>query len=271
MGDGPRVSLRSGRRSDIDRLTAAVLVCMPARHSPILLLGGGEGHASFDLGDVDCGRRHPPAAAVGVRLRQTLIGALCAVLLVACGGSGGAGSPTPPAAQPPIVDRSFDFSLGNGGWLSGQADYTMDTAPADVVNDIRSLPAPFTGLGFYSAGTNRSDDLLIYVKTKISGLVAGTTYRASVTVEFLTDVSSGCVGVGGSPGDSVWIITAVSTAEPLTIFNNGNYRLNIDRGNQSVSGRDGVEDGLDTFSVTVVGPGRRTGRGLVSGRLGLWF
>ena len=58
-------------------------------------------------------------SADGVRLRQMLIGALCAVLLVACGGSGGAGSPTPPTTQPPIVDRSFDFSLGNGGWLSG--------------------------------------------------------------------------------------------------------------------------------------------------------
>lgn len=194
-------------------------------------------------------------SADGVRLRQALIGALCAVLLVACGGSGGAGSPSPPTAQPPIVDRSFDFSLGNGGWLSGQADYTMDTAPPDVVNDIRGLPAPFTGLGFYSAGTNRSDDLLIYVKTKISGLVAGTTYRASVTVEFLTDVSSGCVGVGGSPGESVWIITAVSTAEPLTIFNNGNYRLNIDRGNQSVSGRDGIV--LGTLANSVPNCGER--------------
>ena len=185
-------------------------------------------------------------SADGVRLRQMLIGALCAVLLVACGGSGGAGSPTPPTTQPPIVDRSFDFSLGNGGWLSGQADYTMDTAPADVVNDIRSLPAPFTGLGFYSAGTNRSDDLLIYVKTKLSGLVAGTTYRASVTVEFLTDVSSGCVGVGGSPGDSVWIITVVSTAEPLTTFNSGN---------QSVSGRDGIV--LGTLANSVPNCGER--------------
>jgi hypothetical protein len=181
--------------------------------------------------------------------------ALCATLLAACGGSGGSGSPAPPTPQPPIVERSFDFSLGNGGWLSGQADYTMDTAPTDVVNDLRSLPAPFAGLGFYSAGTNRSDDLLIYVKTRLSGLVASTTYRVSATVEFLTDVPSGCLGVGGAPGESVWIITAVSTGEPLTIFTGGNYRLNLERGNQSVSGRDGIV--LGTLANSVPNCGER--------------
>ena len=126
-------------------------------------------------------------------------------------------------------------------------------SPDDSVFGSTGIDAS-AGVG-RQVGRHRSDDLLIYVKTKISGLVAGTTYRASVTVEFLTDVSSGCVGVGGSPGDSVWIITAVSTAEPLTTFNSGSYRLNIDRGNQSVSGRDGIV--LGTLANSVPNCGER--------------
>lgn len=191
----------------------------------------------------------------GMRLMQSLAGTLCTLLLGACGGSGGSGSPNPPTPQPPVIDRTFDFSLGNGGWLSGYADYTVSTAPPDVISDIRSLPAPFSGIGFYSAGTNRSDDLLIYVKTKLSGLVAGTTYQVGATVEFLTDAPSGCVGVGGAPGESVWLIAAVSAAEPLTIFNGSDYRLNIERGNQSVSGRDGVV--LGTLANSVPNCGER--------------
>lgn len=71
----------------------------------------------------------------------------------------------------------------------------------------------------------------------------------------MTDAPSGCVGVGGAPGESVWLIAAVSAAEPLTIFNGSDYRLNIERGNQSVSGRDGVV--LGTLANSVPNCGER--------------
>ena len=181
------------------------------------------------------------------------------LLLLACGGSGG-GSSAPPVVAPPIgivpVERTFDFSQGNGGWLSGFADYQPNTAPLDVVAETRALPTGFSGSGYYIAGTNRSDDLFIYVKTKVSGLVAGTTYRIRSTVDFLTDVPTDCVGVGGAPGESVWIIVAASSTEPQTIFNGSDYRMNIERGNQSQSGRDGLVLGNIANSVQNCGPRR---------------
>jgi hypothetical protein len=57
----------------------------------------------------------------------------------------------------------------------------------------------------FISGVNRSDDLFMYWKGQIVGLSPGTSYRASIEVEFATNVPSGCVGVGGSPGESVWI------------------------------------------------------------------
>lgn len=182
--------------------------------------------------------------------------AVVLLALAGCGGSGGGSPAPPPAAAPPIVERTFDFAQGNGGWLGGHADYTMDTAPRDVLTEIRGLPAPFTGSGLQVSGTNRSDDLLIYVKTKISGLVAGTAYRVRATVEFLTDVPAGCVGVGGPPGESVWIIVGASTSEPQTLFNGSEYRLNIDRGNQSQGGREGIVLGNIANSVPNCGAPR---------------
>jgi len=177
------------------------------------------------------GGRHPSRAGSLLPLVLSL--------LSACGG--GSGSSSPPAPPPPtVVERSFDFAQGNGGWLSGQADYTPQTAPTGVVFEVRPLPAGFSGSGFYVAGRNLSDDLFLYVKTKISGLAASTTYGVSVRVEFLSAAASGCVGVGGAPGESVWVVFAASAVEPLTVFNGTDYRVNLQRGNQSVGGPEGI-------------------------------
>ena len=56
--------------------------------------------------------------------------------------------------------------------------------------------------------------------------------------------------MGGAPGESVWIVAAVSTAEPVTVFNGSDYRVNLDRGNQSQSGRDGIVLGDIANGVT---------------------
>ena len=174
---------------------------------------------------MDTGRRVIHTLWVGVAFLQ------------ACGGSGGA-TMAPPT--PVSVERRFDFGQGAAGWIAGSADYSAATAPTDVIAEARTLPTPFTGTGYFQSGTNHSDDLFLYIKTPISGLVPGVTYAVSAKLEFLTDVPSGCVGVGGSPGESVWLVLAASTAEPQTLMSGGDFRLNIDRGNQSKGGTNGL-------------------------------
>ena len=173
--------------------------------------------------------------------------------LAGCGGSSGGDTSGQPPAPIPTVEQTFDFAQGNGGWLTDIADYSPDTAPSDVITEIRSLPAPLSGTGFYFSGTNRSDDLFIYGKTKISGLANSATYRIFVRVEFATDVPSGCIGVGGAPGESVWIVAAASPGEPLTVFDGDDYRVNIDRGNQNQGGEQGLVLGNIANSIPACG------------------
>ena len=80
-----------------------------------------------------------------------------------------------------------------------------------------TLPAPVAGSGWRLSGTNRSDDLFIYVKCKLTGLPTGKTYRVGFSVTMLTNAPSGCVGVGGAPGEGVTLHAGMSATEPLTL------------------------------------------------------
>lgn len=143
---------------------------------------------------------------------------------------------TPMLAGGEVV-RRYEFTRGPvTGWAFGTADYSALTAPVDVDSSIADAPDPFAGTGLLLAGTNRSDDLLVYAKTQIAGLEASRSYRVSVRVTLLTDAPSGCVGVGGAPGESVWVIAAVGPIEPVTVLADGEYRVNMQRGNQGQRG-----------------------------------
>ena len=66
-------------------------------------------------------------------------------------------------------------------------------------------------------------------------------YKAAINIQIGTNTSDGSVGVGGSPGSSVYIKAGMTYIEPLAILHeNGHYRMNIDKGNQSQGGQDMV-------------------------------
>jgi hypothetical protein len=165
-------------------------------------------------------------------------------LLAACGGddddpagtSTGTGTTTAYSVQ-----FTQDFKLDTGGWVGESSDYTTDTAPTGVVFESRDISLLNTDYkdtkAYYISGTNRSDDLLLYVKKQIAGLVANTEYTFSVTsLNLLSNAPSGCLGAGGAPGESVYVIGAASPTEPKPVTTNGDVRLSIDHGNQGTAG-----------------------------------
>lgn len=157
-----------------------------------------------------------------------LCGAMAsASLLAACGG---AGLPQPPAQV------STAFAQGLDGWQGGYADYHEDTAPGDVAWELRALPAPLAGTAYFTGGTNRSDDLFIYSKKKFGGYAPSTQYKLSFEIEIATNQSAGCFGVGGAPGESVYVVAGAAPVEPKTVLSGGEYVLNIERGNQATPG-----------------------------------
>ena len=135
----------------------------------------------------------------------------------------------------------FDFEDNSESWVAGFADL-----PADFDEDLymlesdhRTLPEPLAGSGLFIQGTNRSDDLFMFFKRQIEGLSPNTNYSIIFNVEFATEAETGSVGIGGSPGDSVYVKVGATAIEPDVVVDELNQlRMNIDKANQSQSGED---------------------------------
>lgn len=131
----------------------------------------------------------------------------------------------------------FDFSKSAIGWSGGRSDFSTQTAPENVTIDVANAPSPFTGTTYLMTGINRSDDLFLFAKKQIGGLRANQRYQAQFTVQFLSNAPSGCFGVGGAPGEAVTLKAGMSAIEPLAIIDaNGDYTMNIDKGDQTQGG-----------------------------------
>ena len=140
------------------------------------------------------------------------------------------------------VTQTFEFSSGEQGFVADFADYPPDDEEIyELTSGYRPLPAPLEpDSALFLSGVNRSDDLVMFYKGQVGGLVAGAAYSVSVSVEIATDTPAGCVGAGGAPGESVWIKAGASEVEPLPILEGSYLRMNIDIGNQSNGGDNAV-------------------------------
>jgi hypothetical protein len=135
----------------------------------------------------------------------------------------------------------FNFLKKKQGWRAGFADSTSNLntnekvefkrkkLPSNLANDLKAL---------FIAGTNRTDDLFMFIKRQLTGLKPNSTYQLRFQIQIATNAPSGCVGAGGSSGDSVYLKSGGTSIEPVVDPNT--RLLNIDKGNQSQGGRDMV-------------------------------
>ncbi|MCA9773776.1 MAG: hypothetical protein KC466_15270 [Myxococcales bacterium] len=156
-----------------------------------------------------------------------------------------------------------DFDLGAQGWVSGFSDFSIDQALAlQTVFDVRAMPAELNlnREGFLTGGNNISDDLFLYLKKRLTtadGIVANRRYRVTVDVTFASNAPTGCVGVGGAPGEDVFLKAGASGTEPLTTVGPGGFvSLSVDKGNQAAGGTaasvvDNIANGVPCDSVPV--------------------
>ncbi len=146
------------------------------------------------------------------------------------------------------LSLSFDFRNGALGWEVGFADYPPST---DIDNfyqlegGLRPLPAEVEQgrTGFYVQGNNHSDSLFMFLKRRLSagdGIVAGQTYQLTFNILFASNAPTGCAGIGGSPGDGVFLKAGASGAEPISLLGTRLphpwLTMNVDVG---TTGRDG--------------------------------
>lgn len=140
----------------------------------------------------------------------------------------------------------YDFSQGDDGWKGGFADLPVDYDPAiyDLKYDRELLPleggANKTNYGLKLQGSNRSDDLFMFLTKKVEGLEPNTEYGGNVTFTLYTNQDGGGIGVGGAPAESVYLKAGIIGTEPQAVKSGeaGSefYRMNIDKGNQATDG-----------------------------------
>lgn len=128
---------------------------------------------------------------------------------------------------------NYDFNAGAQGWTAGFSDYPPDNASSyQLESGIKALPQNTGKSGFFISGMNRSDDLFMFLKRQFSGLEPSSKYYARVRLSFLSNAGIDCVGVGGAPGESVYLKFGYGDKEPKQ----QGYYLNLDKGQQSESG-----------------------------------
>ena len=159
-------------------------------------------------------------------------------LVLSAGLIGGCDPGEPGGPGYPTLVFEVEFDSGTHGFSAGFADYSeADADSYDLTSDHRTLPAPLGARsGLFIAGTNHSDDLFMFFKGSVTGLAPGVRYQAAISLEIATDVPSGCVGIGGAPGESVAVKGGAAEVEPMPVLDGPTLRMNIDVGVQSNSG-----------------------------------
>ncbi|MGI9168111.1 MAG: hypothetical protein ACR2G5_17310 [Pyrinomonadaceae bacterium] len=150
------------------------------------------------------------------------------------------------------VSKSFDFRSGALGWQAGFARYPPATDIDDFYKlraEMRSLPNELgvSGTGFYFQGNNLSDALVMFMKRRLDaadGVVAGQAYQVNFTLVFASIAQSACFGIGGSPGDSVFLEAGASPAEPVALLDTrrpfNHLQMNVDIGGGDGPNKDGI-------------------------------
>ena len=144
------------------------------------------------------------------------------------------------------IEFTFTFDDEEEGWIASFTDLPVDYDQElyELESEWRDLPDDLDGSGIYLQGHNRSDDLFMYLKREVDGLEPGATYEAIFKLDIASNVPEGLSGIGGSPGESVYIKAGATAVEPENVEDDqGWWRMNIDKGNQASEGEDMINIG----------------------------
>jgi hypothetical protein len=136
---------------------------------------------------------------------------------------------------------SWNFAENSFGWQGGFADYPIgEEAFYELAFGLQPLPQPLDGkLALSITGHNHSDDLFMYFRQSIAGLLPDTTYEVNFAIELASNAPDGSFGIGGSPANSVYLKAGATQIEPVAIGDRFAL-LNVDKGNQANAGQDAV-------------------------------
>ena len=147
-------------------------------------------------------------------------------------------------ADPNTKMLYINFDDGAAGWKAGFADYPAgEETFYELDSGLEALPASLgpNRKGFKLSGNNHSDDLFMFVTKKVDGLEPNTRYDFRFKAIFGTNAQNNCMGIGGSPGNSVWIKVGATKNEPKPVNDGAGFLLlNWDKSNQASGGSDAI-------------------------------
>lgn len=133
---------------------------------------------------------------------------------------------------------NYDFNQGLQEWQSGFADYPAkeDSVLYELKFSYEEAPS-YLGIGkaIMLSGYNHGD-LFMFIKKKITGLKPDAFYTLTFNIELASNATFKTPTT--DPGESVFLKAGAASIEPLSVVQNGRYVMNIDKGDQSRSGRD---------------------------------
>ncbi|SOD93239.1 hypothetical protein SAMN06269250_4426 [Spirosoma fluviale] len=146
----------------------------------------------------------------------------------------------------PGLPYQSSFQRDADGWVAGLTDYgTAQDSIMEFKSAWKGLPAPLdtTRKSIMVESMNRSDDAFMFIKKKVTGLTPNTDYSLIFDVELASQYPSNSIGIGGSPGGSVFLKVGASPVEPTKVLKDGFYTINIDKGEQNNDGKDAIRIG----------------------------
>ena len=142
------------------------------------------------------------------------------------------------AATSSPIHLEFDFCHGAQGWEAGFVEYAPEMEDMmQLEAGIRPLPSELESecTGYYLQGMNLPDDLFMFLKRRLGtddGIVPGQKYRITYTMVFASNAPSGAAGIGGAPGESVFLKAGAAPVEPEVYLDSATdyYLMNVDKG-----------------------------------------
>jgi hypothetical protein len=108
----------------------------------------------------------------------------------------------------PYQTYTFTFDDNAEDWEAGFSDYSSDweVENLEFVYEHSSLPEQVNikSKSLLISGRNLSDDLFMFIKRKFTGLKPNHSYLIRVQIELASQYPEQSVGIGGSPGASVY-------------------------------------------------------------------
>lgn len=152
---------------------------------------------------------------------------------------------------PSVIGLTYEFEENMEEWMGGFSD--LPEEGQDIYElEISHSPIPeetnATGNAIKVQGHNRSDDLFMFLKKHISGLEPATRYQVVYDLELASQYPESSIGIGGSPGGSVYLKVGATIVEPtIELDDSTNHlQMNIDKGNQS-------QEGADMYNIGTIG------------------